>query len=583
MEKYHDYLFSDECIIEKLLSEDKLYFENGVELTKEEYLNLKENKKLPLKEKGFSKFYEEMNEWRRDNISENPLSSAERQSKKEDLKEFSDVTKEFLKIHGNNYATIMQDVDYKKIKGTDKEIPVFNNEVKFQIEELKKERVNAKSIYNNGSLKSGIYFTEETTDGAVKVGNSYIIIDSTSSEEALLAYELHKLDNKRMDDFKSGKIAKAGMTDKFRDVFSELEAQEAYDFLLLNSYVGFSDEYYEAIKPKEGESFINKLEAAKDGENDYIIEEIVNDINEYSGIINNILKANRVLNRPSEVNFENMSSAEIQTVIKFQERLQAEYAKAYAFIKAKDITEEVEVISEKGFNEAFSNHVRALTTSAPKETLEETKIDIERDTNVAFTEQFKIVRQHVTSKDEIDLTSLLSFVNSGKTAIPTKGKKVFTKSQEYYEDLSAKDLKIELQAELLQYSYTKLMPYFKKSEAVGYGDALSELRENRVSPAEFLNNYENGRYGYLSITPNFSFQDERTINKRFQNNKENHTPQIRVFEESTTIYDVRNNSLEQLQAKGKISKFANLDYIKKYNIDLVQLYETGIDEAKNIL
>lgn len=586
MESLHDRKAIDDRLEQEELSiynslEDN-YFETDFtrkNISLEEFKKLKKISGLGLTVQGINEVRDRLKIWKQDNVSENVLSKQDREAKREELKKYSKETQEFERVQASRYGEILSDAERVTING--KEVPVFTTVVKQNLEDLKKDRVNAKSPFVNGELREGFISVPEqqVDENTVKIGNIFVKLKDNANREDTICFELNKIDNNKLEKFQKEGKEKVFFTKEFEEIFLSMEAEEAYEFLNLNAYIGFTDEYYENLKPKDGQSFIEKLENAKDGVKDEKIQQIVDNIQKYSTIINNILKANRVMNSPSETNFENMSEEEINEVIQYQNLLQEQYKQASQFLK-KSEQEEIEKLSETIPNEAFSNYLYDLIGKVGLLNTENL-IDnylIDKD---LFKKIYKVTKKHITFTDETYISSLINFVESGKTTIPGYASKVFTKSQDEYDNMDSNTLQATLLAELTQYSYSRLMPYFKKSQPKGIDKTLNDLRQGVLSPKDFLDAYNKGDYEYLKITPNFNFQESKFVNPQFRFNKEQYRPQLRVFEEKTTEDILTKLSLDELKKQGYLNQYVDLDYLKKYKIDLVSLFKEGKEVVLN--
>jgi len=553
-------------------------FEEGFspkELSLEDFKNLKKQSALGLSVFGINEMRDALKIWRQDNIAENTLTKQEREERRKELEKYSKETQEFEKVQSSRYGEILNDAERITVNG--KEVPVFTSSVKQNLEDLKKDRVNAKSAYDNGELREGFELVSEQTEDSVKIGNIFVKLKPNANREDIICFELNKIDNGKLEKFQNEGKEKRIFTKDFEDIFKSLDSEEAYDFLTLNSYVGFTDEYYEDTKPKEGETFIEKLEASKDGVKDSKIQEIIDNIQKYSSIINNILKANRVMNSPAETNFDNMSEDEVNEVIQYQNLLQEQYKQASQYIKKSE--QEVERVGETIPNQAFNNYLTDLVGRPGLLNIENLKDNFLTDKEL-FRKIYKATRKHLTFADETYISSLINFIDSKKTTIPSYASKIFKRTQEEYDAMDENTFQATLLSELIEYSYSRVMPYFKKSQPKGVEKILNDLKQGVISPEEFLTNYNNGNYEYLKITPNFNFQESRFVNPQFRFNQEQYRPQLRVFEEKATEDVLTSKSLEELYNEGYLNKYVDLEYLKKYKIDLVKLYKEGVEEAK---
>ena len=572
-----------ERLLENLTPEERAKTENRIAnpLSMEEFAKISVFDDLSAK--GSAKFRRDLDTWKVEQFKMSPFSIAEMEERKEKLKDLSQITQEFEASRKANYAHIMTLAE--EVNG----VKVFTKDMRFELEELKKVKVEAKSVFDrDGDLKLGIVFAEETTPEAVKAGsNLYITLDRTVADEAgILAFELTKLDNQKMEEAKAMAGTSSGLSSKFKDTLNSMSAEDAYDFLTLNAYIGYTQEYYDSFTRP---SMIDKLEKQKDGDNDVDIEDLVERIATTSKKIGIIIQANRKLNSPSETNFDRMDASEVKSVKDYSQDLERYYQEARKFLPKEEITTDEESLSETTYNQAFLDYLydteRDLFSKGVRtDYSEETTLDAEAKKSIS-----KILEQVVNHTTELkkgeilDLKRQIPLIASGKVNKLSKAqKRVFELTDEDIVTMTEEELTAVLSNRLLQYSFTKLLPYFKKTQPKGVEDALSDLETGVVSASEFLNNYENGEYQYLEISPNYNFQEATVDNNKsphFQNARDNNAPMFRIFEDGVTEEDLKGKSPGQLQKDGKINRYVDTAFLEEYGIDMETLFKTGVEKA----
>ena len=60
--------------------------------------------------------------------------------------------------------------------------------------------------------------------------------------------------------------------------------------------------------------------------------------------------------------------------------------------------------------------------------------------------------------------------------------------------MSQEEIYSTLTKDLLKYSYSKLLPYFKKTQPINADIALQDLEAGKITPSEVIDNYRNEKY-----------------------------------------------------------------------------------------
>lgn len=524
-------------------------------------------------------FSEAMEEWEINEYSLRPLKKEFSDARKEALKKYNPAVAKYQRMVNARYGAIMQEANV--VDG----IPLVTQEMRYDIEAMKKLREDDKSLTDiDGELKSGISIAQQDTEGAVRIGdNLYVALSENARSEAILAVGLSQLDYDRIQENKGKEKASLQDSAKFIEMLSKMEAEEAYDFLMLNAYVGYSQEYYDTLNRT---SLADKLEENIDEENEYEVRQLIDKITQATTRVNTILRANKMLNNPAEVQFDSMGYAEVATVKELQQRLENLYSQARKYLPKQERREEEESLSETIPNQAFRNYM------FDAENISQLQFEgiLEEDQLRNINKIFNVIASNTTENRKQEISDLRSdlkrFKEFGVKKLSNINKRAFKLSEQEYNEMGEEERFTYMTNELLKYSFTKLHPYFRKSPPIGIDRTLEELRAGILSTEEFLNNYSEGKYQYLNITPNYNFQEATDVNNKnphFQNAKINATPLIRVFEDSTTLQDVQTKTVDQLLKEGKLNKFTNKEFLKEYNIDLVELFQTGREVARTNL
>jgi len=128
------------------------------------------------------------------------------------------------------------------------------------------------------------------------------------SKDATLALELTKLDKARFDEFKKKfGDTNRGIPQKFRERLSQ--SSDQLEFLFLNANISFSNDFWNKLGEKD--SILDRLENADD---QIKAQPLIEKIKQVQLRRSHILRANKVYNQPSEINYADMSGNDIEAI-----------------------------------------------------------------------------------------------------------------------------------------------------------------------------------------------------------------------------------------------------------------------------
>ena len=231
---------------------------------------------------------------------------------------------------------------------------------------------------------------------------------------------------------------------EFEDILRSMNSGEAYEFLTLNAYLTYTQEYYDTFNR---ESLVDRLENAKDGENDADIDAIIQDIQINTKKINNIIQANKVMNNPSEVNFDGMESSEKTAVKEYSERLDFTYQKARKYLPKTEESEQGESITEVKPNRAFFDYLFDKNPSDFESGIvpDFTEIDIlSADDIIKANKVFSEIIEHTTSNKKLEILDLRREVERFSKGTQTK----FNRLHQRVFSITEEDLKMMSEEEI---------------------------------------------------------------------------------------------------------------------------------------
>lgn len=521
------------------------YIHHEIDIAKQEALDLKNKTEIynsvtgeTIEEKDFSQDLvnkldtERKNdyyyEWNR--VQKTQIESYFREDYLEQLNNAS-VVVNGVTIKRVDIPTIAQQVD-NEYRSAMTQIRVNNNGInteqdKSQIEELNRQRQrDSNPTYNDGTLKKGLieFYDENLQQWIVNVDPDIVDISDEDLTAAQKVYGLQMLslinrqfyNNKAkaaayntitgqsvaINDFNDSLLENLSgeqreefdriigesreIPQDFIDAVNALETeQEKWDFVQLNSYLGFKREYWDNFG--NNESLIEKLQQEDNEETD----ELITDIRTQQRIISNILKSYRVFNQPSETNVMEMQTDTRNAVRDAAIQLETLYSKARTLLP--DSEEVQEPYSESTANESLRR-------------------DMEDNGLTTVDQRIDYMLKHMTpsNKSRVEKAQKLSRQQG------TELEGVFT------EDMSVEEKKSAVEA----YAESKLLPYYKRTAPIGYQAALEELQAGIAANEEgVVENFIQDNQ-YLDINPSYTFYGQsEEINPRWLANRDAKRPQ----------------------------------------------------------
>lgn len=343
---------------------------------------------------------------------------------------------------------------------------------KAEIKASTRRKLNeANPRYVDGKLKKGVLETYDRSLGkhiyTLDVTQDLGDVDLIEAEKVvglqnlmLLSSEFRKTDSSSQD-----------IPQKFLDEIDSLQTeQEKLDFLNDNASISFTQEFWDAFDPN------NALVARLLEENSPEARDLAESIREQQSVISTIIRGNKNLNNPSEVDTYDMSNEMMLTIKQAQGILDARRAEAYKILEEQETTESsaVSVINESYRKDLQSNEISENSA-----------------------QEIDFILQHVTdtSGDSIrNVRANLRKLQKGESVIMTELMKRLTEGRTDYDNI------------LSEYARTKLLPYYKRTEPEGFTEAYEDLK-NRVSRNEngAVRDYMDSKL--VVIRPSWSFYD----------------------------------------------------------------------------
>lgn len=361
-----------------------------------------------------------------------------------------------------------------------------------KVEKLRAERSNPRD--SEGNLLKGIkeYYNENLQKWVIeKDVLAFSQITSTEEQKRISdIIGLNQLNYLKQDFYKNrkdkdGKTDEEKIKEKFLEELGKLQTkEEKQKFLEANSNISFPREFFDSFK--ENPNLVQRLLALGTDE----ALEKVKQIRAKESLRNKVMREISVYNKPGETNFVEMHSTQKETIKLAQTELENLYNQAKKLLP-KDEAERTELNIDSRVNDAYQNHL-----------------------DDSGEDELEFIMKNVTSTGLSAIEGMRVILVGSK---PTN--KTFDK---YFTDDLINDrgeLKPQARQALIEYGKTRLLPYLKKTEPLGYTEA-----KERLSVEEFIN-----RTDLVTITPSISFSERfnENVNQEYLDNRDAGKPQIR--------------------------------------------------------
>lgn len=347
-----------------------------------------------------------------------------------------------------------------------------------QLKEISKRRQED----TNPRTASG-EFIQGITEVFDQNSGRYFIIEDTAEtskmelkdvESVRTIVGLNHISYVKQDFFSKENPSTGELPQTFLNALEGLTEQEKMEFIENNSYISFPDSFYEQFKENPG--LTSRLRDLGTEE----AQDKIDEIRVQQAIINRVLKANSVYNKPSETNYIEMTDVQVSEVKLAQTELERLYSEAKLLLGNEVVESELEMNTIP--NEAYFNYLQ--------------------DTG---EDELEFIFKNVTPSGRSAIEAAKRIANGGRI------------SKSFEKWFNSGMTQAEKQEALINYARTKLLPYLKRTEPKGYSEALEEIKKGTLTVEEFISNKD-----LIKISPSFSFYEatNKNINKKWvANNK----------------------------------------------------------------
>lgn len=400
-----------------------------------------------------------------------------------DMSQFKRAAQRVVKDENGNDKMIM---DFSQLSEQDKAVR----------DNIIRDRNNAKSYYNeDGVLKKGLEFDR---DGKIIASDTIDL-----HKNAQIAIDLNKLDDPANRDV-SLNTEDAGIPDIFVDTLRDIESTQgreaAIEFLFMNSFIGFTDEYWDSADLGGGGGLTSKLEQVAEKPEARAAKDTLANIKRDRDALKSILKVYRSKNNPSEIDVDAMPRATRDTVKNIQQRLVDSYRQAKEFTKDIKTESEGQTEGSSSVNEAYFKKLEDLNASIDFNT------DSIEEVLSKLKEEVEFSTEHMT---EANRNSVNTAVESLRLLRLGKSYGVNPLVEKTANELGFEVLNIGVTEEvkiMQTIIRSRMLPYYTRFAPNQYKSFMKDITTGTDSLADLIPTLSS-KYNYMEINPNFSFFD----------------------------------------------------------------------------
>jgi len=357
-----------------------------------------------------------------------------------------------------------------------------------EIKNITKQKMQeANPRYSDGKLKKGVV---ETYDRELKkfayslelTSEDLSAVDLVEAEKVVALQNLMLLNS---EFYKSESKDSQEIPQKFLDELdSLLTEQEKFDFLNNNANISFPQEFWDSFDPNN--SLVARLLEQGSAEALNFAETI----REQQSIISSIIKGNKNLNNPSEVDVYDMNDIEINSIREAHSILEIQAS------EARNLLEEQESPDSQAVSTVNESYRKDLQSE-----------DIQENS----PQEIDFILKHVTSNGRSSIDQLrrnLRRLEKGEPVIMTSFLQNLTEGRSDYDNV------------LAEFARKKLLPYYKRTEPQGFTEAYEEFKRNvadnkQGAVLDFINS------GVVQVRPSWSYYDAMSnVNPKWLENRD---------------------------------------------------------------
>lgn len=479
----------------------------------------------------------------------------------------SETTKTELSLLSMDLGELMARVK------TEKGLPRYTLQDKHELDGFNLKRKQLKSFFeNDGSLKAGIRKVDFPSSDSLEINGTYYILANENDTSSRTAFEITKLDldlleqKKREAALSGQKIDVDKLAPKFLEELERIELEEgreaAVEFFLLNSTVGFSNDFWNSFNSSE--NLMTELDLyEQDPEADELMILRIKDYKDSLDKRKAILKQFQDSRNYTNILADEMSDDVRKSVLDLSERIDELYSELYkTFQKSsiQEIGEEAERLSEVTPNQAYYD---ALSDKGYTETSD--KIDFVLK-NMTLTNRRRVERLR---------DALENF---------TRNRPITAANRKLIENIVGREdiIKEEVDDIVLKYAESKIAMYYKAFAPVGLAEFYSNLKNGNGNVFGLVNSLNNR--DDVKVSNNFSYYEMGEIkfkNSSYREDFEGGSRQPKLSQYSNSRFIQMFNPQRDSQNSPILDADGNIQATT--NKDMFELYKEYINFQKDTL
>ena len=503
----YDFDKFDKDIIDLKLAAYKKY--SGTQMSDEDIIKGIKTNNLPRIEDEVAEqaYYRDVNEQTNDKIERSFTKEFydQREQRYEKLG-ISETTKRELRALSGDMGVLMSRVK------TEKGLPRYTIQDKYDLDGLNIKRKKLKSFYDSlGNVKAGIVFADKMGPNTIEIGGLFVELDSNPSEEAIVAFEMSKLDQeflkeKQAEALVSGtKIDTEKLAPKFLEELSRIEREEgreaAVEFFLLNSTVGFSNEFWNNFDTTS-EVALAMDEYLADPNSEEIWKERIKHYRENIQTRKAILKQYQDSRNFTNTMVEEMTDKQRAELIRLSEEIDSAFYELSSILRKDNFLEgEIE---------------EPTTETTPNQAYYDALSDAD------ITSKDKMIEFAISNMTRDNARKVRKFSDELEGAL--RGRAVSNSVSEAFERLTGSSIdSVTLSRELvdnvkLQHAENKLAVYYKAFAPIGLRDFYNTLKNSNSSVSGLVSNLSERQD--VKVSNNFSYYEIGEVKYKNPNYRE---------------------------------------------------------------
>ena len=436
--------------------------------------------------------------------------------------------------------------------------PVYSLQDKYNLDHLNIRRKQMKAVFNeDGSLKVGIY---EDVNGTLEVDGITYSLAKNPSEEAQVAFDMHKTDAEFLKD--KSRIMEEALAPEFEaELRAITDPEEAREFFLMNTNIGFSKSFWDNLDGNK--SFIDRVGdlVAQRPELEGKFRDLKHKIAKRNAILKSYRDSRNTTNTLADKMSENLKSSII---------LDSEHIdELSAFFRAQKEFEKVEteMDAESTPNTAYFG---ALS-----------------DNNITTTkDRLKFAMDNMTPSNQKkvrEVNEALTNLSDNKV-LTTREEKLVERATGLKPYEINKD---DIEGYKVSYAEERLAPYYRAFSPTGLSETIEALDEGVITAVEAVESLKQNPD--VKMSNHYSYYEKSEIEGRNPNRIDNFAggfTQPKLYDAQGNAKYINHDFVKMFAPKtenGRIVFDENGDIIPTINEKKYELYKTVMQYRKDSL